>query len=231
LRDFILCAVIVTIVSSGTTVAQRYIANLQRQPSSRQTVAVQSAQLNTGPEPEAMASLSLDESEWTPGTGQMGLQPGREPRPVLGSEQTIATRKADAQPPLAAPALSSTPDPPAKRMVGPDGVTFTRSSNVRFQTAAFGREARPIAPERPGPAEQAKASDPQAVVATEDRAEGKKDRPSAPAGRRQEPTIAAASKSEDRQAAPTPTKAGVLMVGPDGVIYRPAEEPRAIAPR
>jgi hypothetical protein len=126
-----------------------------------------------------------------------------------------------AQPPLAPPRTVVPPARPEKKMVGPDGVTFTRSATAPRKAPAVVWETRPIAPELPGLEEQAKAADPQSIVKY-DRDDGSIDATAASNGGREQSTLPA-KKAET-------VKTSGAMVGPDGVIYRPTEGPRSATP-
>jgi hypothetical protein len=230
LRDFILCAVIVTIVSSGTTVAQRYITNhlgdrksqpadpLARSSSTEQGVQ-QDLPGESGPDGTTSLSQILDP--------ELAHKPER---PVIEKSPRDTVRKPEAQPWAAISSPIVLPAKPEKKMVGPDGVAFTRSATAP-KAAAVVRESRPISPELLRLPDQAKATDPQSVV-TPERAENPADAASASHRERQQPTIAASNQSEAGIAdGPVRRKAGGEMVGPDGVIYRHAEGPRGVAPR
>lgn len=226
MRDFILCAVIVTIVSSGTTVAQRYLANLPGDRNTQHTelsphskLTEQDVQTDSSAEMEidCTASLANSEAMSSPAAVEAFLLPKAKARPGLGEVQRLTVRKPDAQPLLVPPVLVGAPAKPEKKMVGPDGVTFTRTVTAPQKLPAVVRGTRPVAPELLGPAEQAKAS-PIGSASTSN-------------GNDEQAAIAAVNKSDAGQpAAPTTTKVSGLMVGPDGVIYRPKEGPRGVTP-
>jgi hypothetical protein len=120
LRDFILCAIIVTIVSSGTTVAQRYVASLQHNATSEHAEALPFV----GAEPDCEPVLFIAEPALILRAAPSDLSTKAEPRLLLGQPS-----------PTAPNAIASKPE---KKMVGPDGVIFTRSATTSQRTTADG---------------------------------------------------------------------------------------------
>jgi hypothetical protein len=196
LRDFILCAVIVTIVSSATTVAQRSFANL----TSDRTI----------PHAELSPRLQLSEQSIEPNA-----------LPGVWIKDIAGPGKPDAQPSLASPRAVVPTARPEKKMVGPDGVTFTRSATTPRKVPAVVWETRPIAPELLGLEDQAKAADPQSVVKS-DSNNGPIDAATASNGAREQSTLPA-KKAETM-------KTSGAMVGPDGITYRPTQGARSATP-
>jgi hypothetical protein len=121
LRDFILCAIIVSIVSTGTTLAQRYVAGLRPNPTSGHAEAPPLPQA----EPDAEGVLFLDGAALIVQTAPPGLSRKAEPPPLLGQVAPALKPAAQPSPAVPTPAASK----PEKKMVGPDGVTFTRSAH------------------------------------------------------------------------------------------------------
>ena len=121
MRDFILCAIIVSIVSTGTTLAQRYVAGLRRNPTNGHAEAPPLPEA----EPDAEGVLFLDGAALIVQTAPPGLSRKAEPPPLLG--QVAPALNPGAQPAPAVP--TPTASKPEKKMVGPDGVTFTRSAH------------------------------------------------------------------------------------------------------
>jgi hypothetical protein len=219
MRDLLVCLTAVMIVGGAVSVGPRYVAT-QEHERDLQQIAVAPVPALTN---QYLAEAGYEPKTWTDfGAALAQKQPAAamnmaraEAQPRLGHNTFAA--KPEAQPTLAAPVMvQAPPAKPEKKMVGPDGVVFVRAAKA----PAVVRVSRPVAPEAVGQAAQAKAVETMAV-ASATRVEP--ETVSAPQ-LDQAAVVAVNAPAADKGASQfTGAKPNPVMVGPDGVIYRPAD--------
>jgi hypothetical protein len=231
MRDLMICLTVAMVLGGAVSTGRHYLAGQDYRHDSRavELPARSTPQrlATTGYQPETWADfeaeLANDEPPIVVATKEQALK--ADAQPALVADTLMA--KSQPQPPIDTnPLLIHTAQPkPEKPMVGPDGVVFLRSDSTRHQGVDVVKETKPLAPAL-GMPEQARVM---AVVVLADE-------PATPSIPTPEPEktgdVVVTHTNSVKQSPPhTQTKSAGLMVGPDGVVFRPVAASQPALPR
>jgi hypothetical protein len=186
-------------------------------PSTPQRQVSSSSQLRTWA--DFQTELNSDDSAYVVAAIEQAAK--AEAQPALIDDALMA--RAQPQPPIdTTPPVTPAQPNRQMQMVGPDGVVFQRSHASRHQGGEAVKEAWPVAPPAIEMREQARVI--ATLVPTEE--------PSTPTPESKKTGEVAVSQTSgaNLSTSPTPTKSGGLMVGPDGVIFRPVGATQPVSP-
>src|SRR5260370_13636238 len=145
MRELVVCLTVLMTLIGSYSVGRRFVS---AQPSERDGLFI-----NVAPDDSLTFVSRITKTE-------LGLKSEVQPR--LDADLLHTSAKPAAQPALLAEPVGvpATPAKPQKKMVGPDGVVYVRTTALERKPVVAGHASRPIAPESLGLAGQAKAPEP-----------------------------------------------------------------------